>query len=56
MLLGRAGDGVGRLYFADLVGAGLGCLLAIPLITRLGPPRVIVLAALVFAVVGSHAR
>ena len=31
------GDGVGRLYFADLVGAGLGCLLAIPLITRLGP-------------------
>ena len=40
VLLGRAGDGVGRLYFADLVGAGLGCLLAIPLITRLGPPRV----------------
>ena len=35
-----------RLYFADLVGAGLGCLLAIPLITRLGPPRVIMLAAL----------
>ena len=52
MLLGRAGDGVGRIYFADLVGAGLGCLLAIPLITRLGPPRVIMLAALIFAVVG----
>ena len=50
MLLGRAGERVGRLYFADLVGAGLGCLVAIPLITRLGPPRVIALAALVFVV------
>ena len=45
VLLGRAGDDVGRLYFADLVGAGLGCLLAIPLISSLGPPSVIVLAA-----------
>jgi hypothetical protein len=51
VLLGRAGDRVGRLYFADLVGAGLACLLAIPLITRLGPPRVIALSALVFALV-----
>jgi hypothetical protein len=53
VLLGRAGDAVGRVYFADLVGAGLGCLLAVPLITRLGPPAVILLAALVFAVVGA---
>jgi hypothetical protein len=52
VLLGRAGDGVPRLYFSDLAGAGLGCVLAIPLIVRLGPPRVIMLAALVFAVVG----
>ena len=52
VLLGRARDGVARIYFADLVGAGLGCLLAIPLITRLGPPRVIFLAAAVFALVG----
>jgi len=52
VLLGRARNGVGRIYFADLVGAGLGCLLAIPLITRIGPPRVVMLAALVFAVVG----
>ena len=37
VLLGRARDGVSRMYFSDLVGAGLGCLLAIPLITRLGP-------------------
>ena len=27
VLLGRARDGVGRMYFSDLVGAGLGCLL-----------------------------
>ena len=53
VLLGRAGDRVGRLYFADLVGAGLGCLLAIPLITRLGPPRVIAVAALIFALTGT---
>ena len=52
VLLGRARDGVARIYFADLVGAGLGCLLAIPLITRLGPPRVVMLAAAVFALVG----
>ena len=51
-VLGRAGDGVGRLYFADLVGAGLGCMLAIPLIVWLGPPAVVMVAALVFAIVG----
>jgi hypothetical protein len=51
-LLGRAGDDVGRLYFADLVGAGLGCLIAVPLISRLGPPAVVALSALIFAAVG----
>jgi hypothetical protein len=51
-ILGRAPDGIGRLYFADLIGAGLGCLAAIPLITHLGPPDVIMLSALIFAVVG----
>ena len=44
MLLGRADGPVGRLYFADLIGAGLGCVLAIPLIMRVraaggGVPR-----------------
>jgi hypothetical protein len=51
-LLGRAGEAVGRLYFADLVGSGLGCLFAIPLITRLSPPSVICLAGVIMAVVG----
>jgi len=52
VLLGRAVAAVGRMYFSDLAGAALGALLAIPLITRVGPPRLIMLAALVFAVVG----
>ncbi len=51
-LLGRGGSRVGRLYFADLIGAGLGCVAAIPLIVWLGPPQVLMLAALIFAVVG----
>ncbi len=52
-ILGRAPEGgIGRLYFADLIGAGLGCLAAIPLITRLGPPDVIMVSALIFAIVG----
>ena len=51
-LLGRAGRDLNRLYFADLVGAGAGCLLAIPLIVWLSPPQVIAAAALVFAVTG----
>ncbi len=52
-ILGRAPEGgIGRLYFADLIGAGLGCLAAIPLITRLGPPDVIMVSALIFVAVG----
>lgn len=51
-ILGRGGDRVGRLYFSDLIGAGLGCALAIPLITWLGPPQVIVVSAVLFALVG----
>src|SRR5690606_28888189 len=52
VILGRAGDGVGRLYSADRVGAGLGCLVPIPLISSLGPPAVIMVAAAVFALAG----
>jgi len=53
VILGRAPEGgIGKLYFADLIGAGLGCLAAIPLITWLGPPDVIMLSALIFAGVG----
>ena len=51
VLLGRAGDRVGRIYFADLLGAGIGCLLAVPLIWWLDPPSVIALSSLIFGVV-----
>ncbi|MEP6623240.1 MAG: hypothetical protein ABJC79_02255, partial [Acidimicrobiia bacterium] len=51
-LLGRGGSRVGGLYFADLIGAGLGCAMAIPLIVTLGPPQVVMLSALIFGVVG----
>jgi hypothetical protein len=51
-ILGRGGERVGRLYFSDLIGAGLGCVLAIPLIVSLGPPQVVLLSGLIFAVVG----
>ncbi len=51
VLLGRAEDRVNRFYFADLVGAALGAALAIPLIWWLGPPQVVMLAALVMALV-----
>src|SRR4029079_6077509 len=46
-----ADTGVNRIYFADLVGAGIGCLLAIPLIVWLGPPLLMSVAAVVFAIV-----
>ena len=52
VILGRASERVGTLYFADLVGAGLGCLVAIPLISTLGPPAVVMVSALVFALAG----
>ena len=52
VILGRAAERVGTLYFADLIGAGLGCVVAIPFISSLGPPAVVMLAALVFALAG----
>ena len=51
MLLARAGSEVGRLYFADLLGAGLGCVVVVFLIAGLGPPSVIMIAATLLAVV-----
>jgi len=52
VLLGRGGDQVGRLYFADLVGAGIGCAVVVFLISWMGPPATIMLAALLMAGVG----
>jgi hypothetical protein len=48
-LFGRRTEGIGKLYFADLVGAGIACAIAVPLISRIGPPRIIALAGAVLA-------
>ena len=41
-------DRVGELYGADLLGAGLGCALAVPLLGVLSPPGCVMLASLAF--------
>ena len=51
-LFGRRADQIGRLYFADLLGAGLACAVVVFLITTISPPATIMLAGLVMAVVG----
>lgn len=50
-LISSGGSRISRLYFADLVGAGVGCVLAVPAIWFLGAPRAVIGAAAVFALV-----
>ena len=51
-LLGRGGEEVSRLYFYDLVGAGLGCAVVVYLVVLLGPPGTIALSAALMAANG----
>jgi spermidine synthase len=51
-ILGWRSDIAGRLYGADLMGAALGCALAVPLLAALTPPTTVILASLVFAFAG----
>jgi hypothetical protein len=51
-LFARRTDRIGRLYFADLVGAGLACAVVVALISSIGPPATIMLAGLVLAATG----
>jgi MFS family permease len=44
-LFGRKTEGIAKLYFADLLGAGIASAVAVPLIASIGPPRIIALAA-----------
>ncbi|MFV0317976.1 MAG: hypothetical protein ACK5O2_13580 [Microthrixaceae bacterium] len=53
ILLARAGSEVGRLYFADLIGAGLGCVVVVFLISGFGPPSVIMGAGALLAATGA---
>jgi len=47
----RSAD-VHRLYFADLMGAGLGCALCVPLMTILSPPGCVILGGALLAAAG----
>lgn len=49
ILLSHGGTRVGKLYFADLFGAGVGCALAVYLLTPLGVPGVILLSSVLLA-------
>ena len=53
-LFGRRTAKVGRLYCADLLGAGIACALAVWLISLIGPPRMIILGAVVLAAVAAR--
>ena len=51
-LFGRHPDRIGRLYFADLIGAGLACAIVVLLLGQIGPVSTIFLAALLLAACG----
>jgi hypothetical protein len=51
-LFARRADKIGRLYFADLIGAGLACAVVVALISSIGPAATIMLAGLILALTG----
>ena len=51
-LFARRPDRIGRLYFADLLGAGLACAVVVSLLGSIGPPATIFLAGALLAFVG----
>ena len=53
-LFGRRSDQIGRLYFADLLGAGLACAVVVWFIGSIGPPATILLAGLIMALAGTR--
>jgi MFS family permease len=52
-LFGREADRIGRLYFADLVGAGIACAVVVSLLQWIGPVSTIFLAGVVLALTGA---
>ena len=51
-LFARRSEQIGRLYFTDLLGAGLACAVVVTLLGTIGPPATIVMAGLVLALLG----
>ncbi len=52
VLFARRTESIGRLYFADLLGAGLACAIVVSLLGWIGPPSTILLAGALLGVVG----
>ncbi len=50
VVLSHSGKRAGKFYFADLLGAGIGCALAVYLLTPLGAPGVVLAASVLFAI------
>ena len=53
-LFSRRANDINRLYFSDLVGAALACLVVVPLIATVGPVSVIAIVAIVLLATGVH--
>ncbi len=54
-VFGACPEEIDRLYCADLIGAGIGCAAAVPLISVLTPPGCVMLAGALLAGAGAHA-
>ena len=54
VLFGRRTRTVNKLYFADLLGAGIACAIVVFLLLWIGPPQTILLAGLILAGSGAH--
>jgi SAM-dependent methyltransferase len=54
LALSRWGDQIGRVYFADLLGAGLGCLLSIVALDQLGGPGAVLGAGAIAGLAALH--
>ena len=55
-ILGRGEDGIGRLYFMDLLGAGLACALAVTIESVLTPPGAVFLSAFALILISFRHR
>ena len=51
-LFGRRSDQIGKLYFFDLLGAGVACAIVVPLISWIGPPTIVFLAGAILGLTG----
>jgi len=53
-LLSRRTEAIPRLYGMNLLGAGVGCAAAVPLLSWLGPPASVLLAGTLLALIGAR--